>query len=79
MLEAIVHGEQDSQRLAEMSHGKLRNKIPELQRALQGRVTAHHRFLLRELLDHLCLWSPRCGGALGELGGTLSGLSRKRR
>jgi transposase len=53
MLEAIVRGEQDSQRLAEMSRGLLRNKIPELGRALQGRVTTHHRFLLRELLDHL--------------------------
>src|SRR5207249_5941356 len=28
-------------------------KIPELRQALEGRVTAHHRFLLRELLDHL--------------------------
>src|SRR2546425_8658127 len=53
MLEAIVKGEQDSQRLAEMAQGKLRNKIPELQEALQGRVSRHHRFLLRELLDHL--------------------------
>ena len=53
MLEAISKGEQDRQRLAEMSQGKLRNKIPELQQALEGRVTAHHRFLLRELLDHL--------------------------
>jgi transposase len=52
MLEAIVNGEQDSQRLAEMAQGKLRNKIPELQEALQGRVSTHHRFLLRELLDH---------------------------
>ncbi len=53
MLEAMVKGEQDSQRLAEMAQGKLRNKIPELQEALQGRVSRHHRFLLRELLDHL--------------------------
>ena len=53
MLEAIIQGEQDSQRLAEMSRGLLRNKIPELQEALQGRVSRHHRFLLRELLDHL--------------------------
>ena len=52
MLEAIVKGEQDSQRLAEMSRGLLRNKIPQLQQALEGRVTPHHRFLLRELLDH---------------------------
>lgn len=53
MLEAIVNGEQDNQRLAELAQGKLRNKIPELERALEGRVTPHHRFLLRELLDHL--------------------------
>jgi transposase len=52
MLEAIIGGEQDSQRLAEMSRGLLRNKIPELQQALEGRVTAHHRFLLQEFLDH---------------------------
>jgi transposase len=52
MLEALVKGEQDSQRLAEMSRGLLRNKIPQLQQALEGRVTGHHRFLLRELLDH---------------------------
>ena len=53
MLEAMIQGEQDSRRLAEMAQGKLRNKIPELQEALQGRVSRHHRFLLRELLDHL--------------------------
>jgi transposase len=53
MLEAIVNGEQDNQRLAELAQGKLRNKIPELERALEGRVTPHHRVLLRELLDHL--------------------------
>jgi transposase len=52
MLEAIVNGEQDGQRLAEMSRGLLRNKIPQLQQALEGRVSPHHRFLLRELLDH---------------------------
>jgi transposase len=52
MLEAIVNGEQDSQRLAEMSRGLLRNKIPQLQQAREGRVTPQHRFLWRELLDH---------------------------
>ena len=45
MLEAIIQGEQDSQRLAEMSRGLLRHKIPELRQALEGRVTAPHRFL----------------------------------
>lgn len=53
MLEALVGGETDSRRLAEMAQGKLRNKRTELGQALEGRVTTHHRFLLRELLDHL--------------------------
>src|SRR5258705_13385207 len=53
MLEAIVKGEQDSQRLAEMWRGLVGNKIPKFNQALQGRVSRHHRFLLRVLLDHL--------------------------
>jgi transposase len=36
-----------------MSKGLLRNKIPELKLALEGRVTEHHRFLLGQLYDHL--------------------------
>src|SRR6516162_3014341 len=53
ILEAMLTGEQDSARLADMAHGKLRNKIPELKLALEGRMTQHHRFLLRQLFDHL--------------------------
>lgn len=36
-----------------MSKGLLRNKIPDLKLALQGRVTEQHRFLLKEMLDDL--------------------------
>jgi transposase len=53
MIQAIIGGQQDSGVLAAMSKGLLRNKIPELQLALQGRVTQHHRFLLPEMLDDL--------------------------
>src|SRR6267143_1664337 len=53
ILEAMLAGERDSARLAEMAQGKLRNKIPELQLALEGRMTEHHRFLLRQLFHHL--------------------------
>ncbi len=52
MLKALIAGEQDGEKLAEMSRGLLRRKIPQLQQALEGHVTAHHRFLLKELLDH---------------------------
>jgi len=53
ILEVMLAGEQDPARLAEMSKGLLRNKIPELKLALEGRMTEHHRFLLRQLFDHL--------------------------
>jgi transposase len=53
MIQAIIGGQRDSNLLAEMSKGLLRNKIPELKLALEGRVTEHHRFLLAEMLDDL--------------------------
>jgi transposase len=33
--------------------GRLRDKIPLLEQALQGKVTDHHRFMLKALMDHL--------------------------
>lgn len=50
MLDAMVAGNTDHEALAELSRKSLRNKIPELREALRGRVTEHHRFMLRELL-----------------------------
>jgi transposase len=51
MIEAIIAGEHNPQRLAELAQKRLREKIPELQLALHGRVRDHHRFLLKEFLD----------------------------
>src|SRR5947209_7757578 len=53
MLEALIAGETDPEKLADLARKRLRAKIPELRRALQGRVTEHHRFLLRLHLDHI--------------------------
>lgn len=47
MLEAIVAGEEDPERLAELAVGTARKKMPALIEALRGRVTTHHRALLR--------------------------------
>jgi hypothetical protein len=33
--------------MAELAKGKLRNKIPQLQLALEGKLEEHHRFLLQ--------------------------------
>jgi transposase len=53
MLEAIVKGETDPAILAELAKGTLRNKIPQLKLALEGDITDHHRFMLRQWLDML--------------------------
>jgi len=47
MIEAISRGEHDPQRLADLSQGRLKASRPAVIAALQGRVTPHHRFLLR--------------------------------
>ena len=53
MLEAIIDGEADPRRLADLAKRKLRRKQAELEQALAGRVKPHHQLLLRELLDHV--------------------------
>jgi transposase len=53
MLDAIIAGQEDPEALADLARRRMRAKIPQLRDALRGRVTDHHRFLLRLLLDHL--------------------------
>lgn len=53
MLRALIAGENDAAKLAELARGKLRAKIPALRLALCGRVTTHHRFLLELFVDEL--------------------------
>ena len=53
MLEAMIRGETDPDKLAQLAKGTLRKKIPLLKPALQGRLTEHHRFVLRQWLDAL--------------------------
>jgi transposase len=53
MLEALIAGETDPAKLADLARKRLREKIPALRQALQGHVTDHHRFLLRMHLDHV--------------------------
>ena len=51
MIEGPIAGQTDVVALAEMAQRRRRDKIPQLQRALEGDLTEHHRFSLRELLE----------------------------
>jgi transposase len=50
MLAALVEGTTDPTVLAELARGRLRKKLPELGRALQGRFRRHHAFLVEQIL-----------------------------
>jgi transposase len=53
MLEALIAGQTDPKELAAMAHSRLHATPAELEAALRGRVTAHHRFMLRLHLDQI--------------------------
>jgi transposase len=52
MLEALLAGQTDPAKLADLAKGRLKAKRAQLEEALVGVVKPHHRFLLTE---HLCL------------------------
>lgn len=53
MLEAMLESQPSAEELAEMARGRLRQKMPELRKALAGNLRDHHRFMLQMLLGHL--------------------------
>jgi transposase len=53
ILEALLAGEPDSATLAELARGRPRSKRDRLARAVAGRFTAHHAFVIAERLGHL--------------------------
>jgi transposase len=53
ILKALVAGQTDAAALAQLARGRMRGKIPQLERALVGSLGAHQRFLLARQLGHL--------------------------
>jgi transposase len=53
ILARLLAGEEDAEKLAALSRGRLRSKLPAMQLALEGRMTEHHRWMLRVLREQL--------------------------
>lgn len=56
MLRALIEGQTDPERLADLAQGTARKKHKDLVEALRGHVTAHHRSMLKlhlQIVDHL--------------------------
>lgn len=70
MLEALIAGERDPEKLADMALGRMKPKKAELERALHGRFDRHHAELARMLLDQIDALTDqilRLGHRIGEL------------
>jgi transposase len=53
MLRALIAGQTDAAAMAQLARFRLRVKIPQLVEALNGRVSEHHRFMLKTLLGQV--------------------------
>jgi transposase len=53
MIEGLLADSPDPARLAGLARGRLREKLPALERALTGQVGPHQRFLLAQQLAHI--------------------------
>jgi len=63
MIEALIAGESNPDRLAELAHRRIKAPPEELREALHGRVSKHHRFLLRLHLQQI----DAIDGAIAEI------------
>lgn len=53
MIQALIEGSMTPAAMAQLARRRLREKIPLLTEALSGRVTDHHRFMLKTLLEQV--------------------------
>ena len=53
ILDALVEGKLSPEQMADLVHKRMEAKKPQLREALLGRVTDHHRFMLRQLLGQI--------------------------
>jgi transposase len=76
MLAEIAAGQADPRFLVELARGRLRAKIPELEKALTGIVLPHHRFLLAKQLVHIDFLDEQIEDISAEIGRQLEVMSR---
>jgi transposase len=53
MIRALIDGKMSASQMADLARRRLRQKLPQLAAALSGRVSEHHRFMLKLLLEEI--------------------------
>ena len=75
MLAELAAGNSNAQAMAELAKGRMRNKIPELEKALTGMVQPHQRFLLSKQLAHIDFLDEQICDIEAEIGRQLMEMS----
>jgi transposase len=71
ILGALVEGSANPAALAQLAKGRMRERIPDLERALAGRFEAHHRFLVAQQLAHIDFLDTAIEQVSGEVAARL--------
>jgi transposase len=71
ILKALIRGESDPDRLADLAHGSLRNKRPQLIEALHGHMQPHHQRLLKLHLNIIEMLEKEVARLERDLGAAL--------
>jgi transposase len=53
MINAMINGEEDPEKLASFARGVMKKKKEELELALRGKMSAHQRLMLKTMLTHI--------------------------
>jgi transposase len=80
MIDALIAGRAGGDDLAEWARARLRQKIPQLREALDGRVRDHHRFQLRllmEQVDQFEGWIARLGAQIETVMGPFTAAAQR--
>ena len=67
MVQALVAGATDPEAIAELARGRLRQKLPLLRRALQGRFRRHHALLVGQMLSKIEFLEELIAGLTAEI------------
>jgi transposase len=76
ILAEIAAGQANARFLAQLARGRLRAKIPQLEKALTGIVLPHHRFLLAKQLVHIDFLDEQIEEISAEIGRQLEAMSQ---
>jgi len=53
MLSELLSGKTDVQKIADLARGRMRNKMPDLHKALEGKMKSHHQIIIHKMMSRI--------------------------